>query len=340
MTWLRRGATALVSGFLIVGCQAGDGSHSGISATTSANNAAVARAPGKYRDRYPADVQAALAHYDQQRAIDPCGLVSQEQLSKYGKVQHIGGGWNADTCYIKYDVPKGANVIKEIDIGRRSSDLRTQLGERRDSYSCTYKADNKFTYPDGMPDLIYVVVSLAQTGRADEVSTVCPIAQELATQAVSQTRPGPQRKDSRMVPIDNLATLDPCQPIEALGDRPIEIGNWGLPFECVFQNRGNSQLRGITTIRLEYTPLQLAPQPKLLKPGLIKIDGVQVKVREDEISCEYTAYVGDDDPGSGLDDPVPEQWVSVVSVDAPRVDGSCADARTLTEKAISLYQQR
>ncbi|OHU31684.1 hypothetical protein BKG76_00250 [Mycobacteroides franklinii] len=265
--------------------------------------------------------------------------MDREQLSRYGKVLHVGGGWNADNCYIKYEVPDKANGIKAIDIGSRSADLRTQLGERRDSSSCTYKVDNKFTYPNGMPDLIYIVVTLAKISSADEVSAVCPIAQELANQAVTRTRPGPQRKDSRTVPVDNLAALDPCEPIEALGDRPMVIGNWGMPFECVFQSRGNAQRRGIWNIRLEYTPLNGAPQPKLVKPGLVKIDGVQVKVSEDEFSCEYTAYVGDDQPGSGLDDPVPEQWVTVVSVDAPRVDGSCAAARAVTEKAISLYKQ-
>ncbi|WP_134071471.1 hypothetical protein [Mycobacteroides salmoniphilum] len=300
----------------------------------------VKRAPGKYRDRQPADVQAALAHYDEQRAIDPCGLVDQNQLSGYGKLLYIGAGWNADTCYVKYDVPKGANGIKEINIGRRSSDRRTHTGERRDSFSCSYKVDNNFTYPDEMPDLIYTSVALARTGDSNEVSALCPIAQDLGNQTVARARPAPQRKDSRRVPVDNLAAMDPCGPIDALGDRPIEIGDWGMPFECSFQNPGNTELRGITAIRLEYTSIVQAPQPKLVKPGLIQLGGVQVKVREDEITCEYNAYVGDDQPGSGLDDTIPEQWVAVVSVDAPRVNGGCADTRALTEKAITLYQQR
>ncbi|MUM15437.1 hypothetical protein FZI91_06410 [Mycobacterium sp. CBMA271] len=324
---------------VLCGCDTGGDNDAGPSSAGSA----TARAPqprSLYRDRQRPEIQAALAHYDEIRLLDPCGFLDPTEVSRLGKVTFIGAQTTeATTCDVRFDVPKGQPGVAKIWLGLRDAGRDSVEGSKPGDSDCWYTANTGFIYPNGRPDVFKVNVSQDYAAPRD-VPSLCSVAEGIARRAVSRNGSRALRKDSKRVPADNFGSLDPCGPIDALGDRPVEIKGWGNPFDCYFEDPGNTVPNNVRRVSVRYTSILQAPQPKLIKPGYIQIEGVQVKTKEYETDCNYLAFVGNKAPVSGVDETSRRQFVATVEVEGPKVDGGCSEVRTMTEKAVSLYQQR
>ncbi|SKV07821.1 Uncharacterised protein [Mycobacteroides abscessus subsp. bolletii] len=338
-------STLAAAGLLLVvsGCTHGDGPIRKLNAVTAGSVA--------YRDRLPQNVKETLARFDELRAVDPCGLVDDADVSALGEIDYFGvDGSGPGTCDISFVHPRDKKGVYSITLGKRVIDEKATQGAVAHSDSCDYRAETGYVYPGGVKELVTVSVQQGPDVAKAEASALCPVAEKLASAMQAKLKSPPLYADSKYLPADKLVEVDPCGPLEVLGDSPVDVVNMSTPFECTIRDRGDSNPNNQRYIKLDYTQLRDVPQPKLIGPDvnatyggvLSYIDGVQVRTRtgtDKSPECAFFIFAGNDAPikGSHVGTDL-RQYVSTIFVRTPPHGRDCAEGQRVTEQLIRQYR--
>ncbi|WP_131815769.1 hypothetical protein [Mycobacteroides franklinii] len=299
----------------------------------------------------PQNVEETLARFDELRATDPCGLVDDADISALGKVDYFGVDGNGPgSCAISFDHPRDQKGVYAITLGKRFIDAKATQGAVSRSDGCDYTVETGYVYPGGEKEFASVSVNQGPDVSKSQASALCPVAEKLAFAMRPKLKSPPQYADSKYLPADKIVDVDPCGPIEVLGDRPVDVVNMSNPFVCTIRDRGSSNPEDQRYIKLDYTQLREAPQPKLIGPDenatyggvLSYIDGVQVRTRtgsDKSPECAFFIFAGNDVPIKGSHAGTDlRQYVSTIFVRTTPRGRDCTEGQKMTEQLIRQYR--
>ncbi|WP_134071461.1 hypothetical protein [Mycobacteroides salmoniphilum] len=299
----------------------------------------------------PPDVKEMLAHFDELRAVDPCGLVDDADISALGKVDYFGvDGAGPGTCAISFDRPSEQKGVHALTVGKRFIDPKATQGAVSSSDSCEYRIETGYVYPGGEKESASVSVRQGLDVPRREADALCPVAEKLAGVMLTKLKSPPKYQDSKYLPADKLIDVDPCGPIEVLEGRPVDVVNTGNPFVCTIRDRGSSNPDDQRYIKVDYTRLRDVPQPKLIGPDenatyggvLSYIDGVQVRTRlgtEKSPECAFFIFAGNNAPIKGSHEGTDlRQYVSTIFVRTTPRGRDCTEGQKMTEQLIRQYR--
>jgi len=242
----------------------------------------------------PGDV-IALAYLRAMRRIDPCGLLTRDELAKVGEIGSVGTLFALDECDVDIKVSGQTHrryASIEVILGRTSGAAVAFLAGDLPVYetypgSCDYLVPLNLSVLPGAqplrkPDQPFVRVSL--------------IAEEDCDFAQALVRAIAPRLESLQLPVrDAVATYpsavaerDPCEVMSVLG---ADIDGWDItrsrPYECSF-GIFRSGFRDIVPIQVSLKP-QVYDEATETRARR-ETDGVEIFV--DKTYCSAVAFVG------------------------------------------------
>jgi hypothetical protein len=236
----------------------------------------------------------ALAYLRAIRRIDPCGLLTREDLAKIGEIGSVGTLFAFDECDLDVKVPGEADrrylsvEITMTHIDGQPVDFRAAGLPVYHAYpgSCDYLLPLDLSRLPGAPparglDRPFVRIGLIADGNCEFVQRmVRALAPRLATLHV------PLREAVAAYPAE-VAEHDPCHVVAALRG---EIGYWDAqhsrPYQCDFV---------LQRLGFDATPLQVSLEPQaydLVTETRTRLDSDGVEVFVDQASCKAATFVG------------------------------------------------
>lgn len=237
----------------------------------------------------PGDV-VTLAYLRAARRVDPCGLLTREEMTKIGEIGSVGTLFALDECDVDIKVPGEAKrryASIEVIFNRMAGQPVAFLVGDLPVYE---------TYPGSCDYLLPLNLSLlpgAQPLRQPEQPFVrvgliadenCDFAQRL-TRAIAPVV-GSLRlpaRDAVAAYPNVLAERDPCQVLSVVAS---EVKQWDVarsrPYECQFSlSRGK-----------DVVPIQLSLQPKNDDSATESRERDGVELLVDPVYCSAVAFLG------------------------------------------------
>lgn len=241
----------------------------------------------------PDDVDA-LAYLRAIRRIDPCGLLTREDLAKIGEIGSVGTLFAFDECDVDLKVP-GETDHRYLSLELTSTHVDGQPVDFQaaglpvyEAYpgSCDYLVPLDLSQLPGAPpprgaDRPFVRIGLIADGNCAFVQRlVRALAPRLAAVRV------PLRDALATYPA-RVAEHDPCHVLAALRD---QVGYWDVghsrPYECHFV---------LQRLGFDATPVTVALEPQaydLSTETRSRLDHDGVEVFVDRGSCTAATFVG------------------------------------------------
>jgi hypothetical protein len=239
------------------------------------------------------DVEA-LAYLRAIRRIDPCGLLTREDLAKIGEIGSVGTLFAFDECDADVKVPgEAARRYMSVELTLTHVDGQQVVFHAAglpvyEAYpgSCDYLLPMDLARLPGAPperglDRPFVRIGLIADGNCEFVQRlVRALAPRLATLRV------PLRDAVATYPAE-VAEHDPCHVLAALRG---QVGRWDAlrsrPYQCDFV---------LQRIGFDATPLQLSLEPQaydLATETRTRLDRDGVEVYVDQGTCTAATFVG------------------------------------------------
>jgi hypothetical protein len=236
----------------------------------------------------------ALAYLRAIRRIDPCGLLTREDLAKIGEIGSVGTLFAFDECDIDVKVPGETNrryvsvELTQTDVDGEPVVFQAAGLPVYEAYpgSCDYLVPIDLSRLPGAPPARgprrpFVRIGLIADGNCEFVQRmVRALAPRLAALRV------PLRDAVGVYPAE-VAEHDPCHVLDALGG---QVGFWDVqhshPYECDFV---------LQRLGFDATPLQVSLEPQsydLATETRTRIDRDGVEVFVDQGSCTAATFVG------------------------------------------------
>jgi len=291
--------TRLVSGLLailviVTGCAASIDGNARVGTRDVDPVAFFAGAVPTYGVAVSSDDVDALAYLRAIRRIDPCGLLTREDLAKIGEIGSVGTLFAYDECDLDVKVPGEADrrylsvEITMTHVDDQPVDFRAAGLPVYGAYpgSCDYLLPLDLSRLPGAPparglNRPFVRIGLIADANCEFVRRmVRALAPRLATLHV------PLRDAVAAYPAE-VAEHDPCHVLAVLSG---EIGYWDVarsrPYQCVFV---------LQRFGFDATPVQVLLEPlayNLLTETRTRLDRDGVEVFLDQASCTAATFVG------------------------------------------------
>lgn len=274
------------------------------------------------------------------RAIDPCLVLDERSLARFGDVIAHGPVGDLSTCHAEI-VPPGASpatpVWVELSLGvlEPSSELggaQTIAGTEVRGAAVTMPGSCALYFPLA-PYLPVAHGDSEATERWGYVSylaggeSVCADARAVTESVLAELAGGETVVDDRAIP---LAALDPCRVVEELG-RVETFGPGSRPYECRI---GTST--GKASVGFALTPV---PEPSPGGLDEVELEGRSFLHFQDAMFCNYYFYPGEVFDNNRPSSPAGERVKSgnrltaAVTASAP----SCGDAESLATTAADMF---
>jgi hypothetical protein len=240
------------------------------------------------------DDAEALAYLRAIRRIDPCGLLTREDLAKIGEIGSVGTLFAFDECDADLKVPGEAErryVSVELTLTHvdgQPVDFQAAGLPVYEAYpgSCDYLLPMDLSRLPGAPpergvDRPFVRIGLIADGNCEFVQRlVRAVAPRLATLHV------PLRDAVATYPAE-VAEHDPCHVLVALRG---QVGHWDAagsrPYQCDFV---------LQRLGFDATPLRVSLEPQtydLATETRTRLDRDGVEVYVDQATCTAATFVG------------------------------------------------
>jgi hypothetical protein len=236
----------------------------------------------------------ALAYLRAVRRIDPCGLLTRDELAKIGEIGSVGTLFAFDECDVDVKVP-GETERRYVSVEVTLTQVDGQPVEFQanglpvyEAYpgSCDYMVPLDLSRlpgapPPRTPDRPFVRIGLIADGNCGFVQR---LVRALAPRIAALHMP---LRDALAVYPAQVAEHDPCHVLAAVGG---QVGHWEVersrPYECDFTLRRNG---------VEDTPVQVSLEPQVYDSATetrTHVDRGGIEVLVDQETCTATTFVG------------------------------------------------
>ncbi len=244
------------------------------------------------------------------RRLDPCGLLPESVVARYGEVRQFGPQRALDTCTAVAH-PSGGAKYDELDVTIDLSPVPNTDGQRDRSfddtevYRTTTTHDNSLgctltfaldipvtVMADAVPPSRFATIEVAQYRSEDSIGEsvpVCAVAADVLSETLALVPSLPARPTSGAGRI-RLAAADPC---EIVGNFvPEELVGWQIdsdPYRCVLTPHQDGAAPATWSIYYGLEPEFPSPQDDDTRE--VTSDGLTLQVRETGHSCRISTPV-------------------------------------------------
>jgi hypothetical protein len=247
-----------------------------------------------YGQRVSSDDVDALAYLRAIRRIDPCGLLTREELAKIGEIGSVGTLFAFDECDVDVKVPGEADRrYVSVELTQTHVDGQPVVFKAAglpvyEAYpgSCDYMVPIDLSRLPGAPaargvDQPFVRIGLIADGNCEFVQR---LVRALAPRLVALHVP---LRDAVAAYPAEVAEHDPCHVLAALAG---QVGHWDVahsrPYECDFV---------LQRIGFDAAPLRVSLEPQsydMATETRTRLDRDGVEVFVDQGSCTAATFVG------------------------------------------------
>lgn len=291
-------------------------------------------------DRAELEIAAAV------RSIDPCVVLNERALGRFGDVIAHGPVGDLSTCHAEIVSP-GASPVTPVwvEVSLGVLEPRAEMGAV-ETVAGTEVRGAAVTIP-GSCALYFPLAPYLSVAHADSDATkrwgyvsylgpgpsVCADARVVTESVLAVLESGDAVADEqageRAIP---LSEQDPCRVVEILETHALTFGPGARPYECrISAGNGSEASVGFA----------LTPMPAVSPGGLdeVELGGRRILHFQDAMFCNYYFYPGEvfdnNDPSSPAGERVKSanRLTAVVNASAP----SCDDAELLATAAVDMY---
>ncbi|MGX6511236.1 hypothetical protein ACSYG9_16550 [Rhodococcus sp. SJ-2] len=244
------------------------------------------------------------------RRLDPCGLLPEPVVARYGEIRQFGPQRALDTCTAVAH-PSGGAKYDELDVTIDLSPVPSTDGQRDRSFgdtevyrttsvhensldcTLTFALDIPVTVTaDAVPPSRFATIAVTQYRSAEssgESVPVCAVAADVLSETLALVPSLPGRPTSGPGRI-RLAAADPCEIVGSFA--PEELVGWQIdsdPYRCVLTPHQDGVAPESWSIYYGLEP-EFAP-PDRDDVREVTFEGLTLQVRETGDSCRISAPI-------------------------------------------------